>query len=109
LLIKYIKSLLWRLAERLSYIEDAWRPEVKLFCQFDRASATAKFHNNLFSISVMYINNISILHGHREAFDLVYLQRGVYGDHPEQGGQPVTAGIKLTGRTELWRFARSSQ
>ena len=28
LLIKYIKSVLWRLAERLSYIDDAWRLKV---------------------------------------------------------------------------------
>jgi len=30
LLIKYIKSFLWRLAERLSYIEDAWRLKGRL-------------------------------------------------------------------------------
>jgi len=29
LLIKYIKSLLWRVAKRLSYIEDAWCLKVK--------------------------------------------------------------------------------
>jgi len=81
----------------------------KLFCQFDRASANAKFNTNLFSISVVFINNISISHGYREAFDLVYLQQGASGDHPEQGGQPVTVGIKLIGRKELWLFARSSQ
>ena len=28
LLIKYIKSLLWRVAKRLSYIQDAWCPKV---------------------------------------------------------------------------------
>jgi hypothetical protein len=28
LLVKYIKSILWRVAERLSYIEDAWCLEV---------------------------------------------------------------------------------
>jgi hypothetical protein len=27
--IKYIKSFLWRVAESLSYIEDAWRLKVK--------------------------------------------------------------------------------
>jgi hypothetical protein len=47
---------------------------IKLFCQFHRASATAKFNNNLFSISVMHINIISILRGYREASDHVYLQ-----------------------------------
>jgi len=29
LLIKYIKSFLWRGPERLSYIEDVWRLKVK--------------------------------------------------------------------------------
>jgi len=29
LLIKYIKSVLWRVAERLSYVEDAWCLKVK--------------------------------------------------------------------------------
>jgi len=29
LLIKYIKSVLWRVAKRLSYIEDAWCLKVK--------------------------------------------------------------------------------
>jgi len=29
LLIKYIKSVLWRVAERLSYIEDAWCLKVR--------------------------------------------------------------------------------
>ena len=29
LLIKYIKSVLWRVAERLSYMEDAWCIKVK--------------------------------------------------------------------------------
>ena len=31
LLIKYVKSLLWRVAERLSYIEDSWRLNVKSY------------------------------------------------------------------------------
>ena len=30
LLIEYIKSLLWRVAKRLSYIEDAWCLKVKV-------------------------------------------------------------------------------
>ena len=32
LLIKYIKSVLWRVAKRLSYIEDAWCLKVKVMC-----------------------------------------------------------------------------
>ena len=28
--IKYIKSVLWRIAEHLSYIEDAWRLKVNV-------------------------------------------------------------------------------
>ena len=32
LLIKYIKSVLWRVAKRLSYIEDARCLKVKLIC-----------------------------------------------------------------------------
>ena len=86
---------------------EPFEKRIKLFCQFHRASATAKFNNNLFTISVMHTNNISILHGYRTAFDRVYLQQRAYDDHPEQGGQPVTAGTKLTGRTELWLFACS--
>jgi len=30
LLIKYIKSVLWKVAKRLSYTEDAWCLKVKL-------------------------------------------------------------------------------
>ena len=36
LLIKYIKSLLWRVAERLSYTEDAWRLMVTEFSPMHR-------------------------------------------------------------------------
>ena len=31
LLIKYVKSILWRVAKRLSYIEDAWCLKVNIY------------------------------------------------------------------------------
>jgi len=34
LLIKNIKSVLWRVAKRLSYIQDAWCLKVNMTCQF---------------------------------------------------------------------------
>jgi len=39
LLIKYTKSILWRVAERLSYVEDAWCLKVKV-CYIETLDAS---------------------------------------------------------------------
>ena len=40
--MKYIKRVLWRVAKRLSYIEDAWCLKVKLHTSINTAMCTYK-------------------------------------------------------------------
>jgi len=62
MLIKYIKSVLWRVSKRLSYIEDAWCLKVKL-------SASDRL---ILQFVSRYKDNASIIFINSSCFDFMH-------------------------------------
>jgi len=58
LLIKYIKSLLWRVAKRLSYIEDAWCLKVNGSGNLIRALPSVAIRTALSCLSNLTLNYV---------------------------------------------------
>jgi len=56
LLIKYIKSVLWRVVKRLSYIQDAWCLKVKLLLLLSNTAVTDITATTALPISVTCTN-----------------------------------------------------
>jgi hypothetical protein len=117
LLIKYIKSALWRVVKRLSYIEEAWCLKVNIQCNPSNryVEELRKTKKQLpiilellakMSSQLLDPNPIVVCTEHLVTFESVVITRKLLTDYPvREEGAPIPMGMRSKARVCVRRNA----